>query len=173
MLAGVGLTIDALPDVWLAATRWPHAELVLRVIASVAMQPLAIPLYVAIFVFEVGVSVTLSRIALWEAIRAGIILDRSERQRQLVRLGHCMRRDGVRTAAALTFPILLAGMVGMTYLREWSLDNVMAGLILIGAMLVLSMPMTPVGYAVFRYYLLKHGCFIPHGKPDVDLRRTR
>lgn len=173
MLTVAGFNVASLLGVWLAATAWPHVEVLLHVIASVVRHPLAIPLYAASIAFEAGVCIVVSRIALWDAERDGIILDRAKRQSQLARLGDCMRRDSVRTAAAIALPVLLAGVVGMTYTREWSLDNAVCGLIVIGVAITLFMPMVLAGYTVFRYYLLKHGCFVPYDKPTANVRRAR
>ncbi len=141
---------------------WPHVHLLLGLLSSFVRQPLAIPLYVTFLLFTGIVSALIGKMSLRAAIATGERrLNTAVRQGLLPRLRNVALRRGVILIAVIAGTESGVGILGSFYTNQWSVDNVVFGLLIIGITITLLVPVVGVMYAVWRLYLMRYGYFVP------------
>jgi hypothetical protein len=61
---------------------------------------------------------------------------------------------------AVVIGICIVGIVGLTFAGEWSLDNLIAGIVIMIVGCILIMPIAVITYGLARYLLLRHGYYM-------------
>lgn len=136
--------------------------LLLDVLRSVVLQPIAFALYVGYLLFSGAVSWLLAQLTMPMAATSDMREARDrDRHSSLAMLNKLMLRRGVTAMAVVASTLVMVGVIGVSYTQSWSMDTVVAGLLVIVLVMLLFAPTMLIQYVVYRHFLLSYGHFVP------------
>lgn len=145
---------------------WPHLQIVLAVIGSTLMQPLAPAAYVAYLLLCILISFGLGLVSMLADKSTGTpVLGLSERKAALQTLNRLALQRSATGVVVIAGTGLGLGVIGFTVLGEWSLDNAVCCLLIVASFVVALSPLFLINYFVWRFYLFRFGYFVPVPRP--------